>query len=128
MLYAVLTFIALQCLGDLIAAVASLPIPGMVIGMMLLLCALGIRSWWLGSQRAVPDALNRVAGTLHGHFGLLFVPAGVGVVANIDRLAADGLALLAAVLLSTAITIAATAAIAALRPKVVRPPETVPAE
>jgi holin-like protein len=128
MLYAVLTLIALQCLGDLIAAATSLPIPGMVIGLMLLLCSLGIRSWRLGSQRAVPDALNRVAGTLHGHFGLLFVPAGVGVVANIDRLETDGLALLAAVLLSTAVTIAITAMIAAWRPKVVHSPDTVAAE
>lgn len=128
MLYAILTLIAVQCLGDLIAAAIALPIPGMVIGLMLLLCCLGIRGWWLGSQRAVPDALNRVAGTLHGHFGLLFVPAGVGVVANIDRLATDGLALLAAVLLSTAVTIALTAMIAALRPKAVRSPEIVAAE
>src|SRR5262249_7686795 len=128
MLYAVLTLIALQCLGDLIAAAASLPIPGMVIGLMLLLCGLGVRSWRLGFQRVVPDALNRVAGTLHGHFGLLFVPAGVGVVANMDLLAADGLALLAAVLLSTAITIAVTATIASLRRKVVHSPETIPAE
>jgi holin-like protein len=128
MLYAVLTFIVLQCLGDLIAAGTSLSIPGTVIGLMLLLCGLGIRSWWLGSQRAVPDALSRAAGTLHGHFGLLFVPAGVGVVANMDRVAADGLALFAAVLLSTMITIAVTATIAALRPKVVHSSETIPAE
>lgn len=127
-MYAVLTLIALQSLGDLIAATASLPIPGTVIGLMLLLCGLGIRGWRLGSQRAVPDALNRAAGTLHGHFGLLFVPAGVGVVANMDRLAADGPALLAAVLLSTVITIAVTAAVAASRPKFVHSPETISAE
>lgn len=127
MLYAVLTLVALQCLGDLIAAAASLPIPGMVIGLMLLLCGLGIRSWRLGAERAVPDALNRVVGTLHGH-GLLFVPAGVGVVANIDRLETDGLALLAAVLFSTAVTIAITAMIAAWRPKVVHSPNTAAAE
>lgn len=128
MLYAVLTLVVLQCLGDLVAAAASLPIPGMVIGLMLLLCGLGIRSWRLGSQRAAPDALNRVAGTLHSHFGLLFVPAGVGVIANIDRLATDGLALLGAVLLSTTVTIAVTATIAAWRPKVVHSLDTLPAE
>jgi putative effector of murein hydrolase LrgA (UPF0299 family) len=115
MLYAVLTLVMLQCLGDLISAAASLPISGMVIGLMLLLSGLTIRSWWLGSERAVPEALNQVTGSLHGHFGLLFVPAGVGVVANIDRLQADGLALLATVLLSTAVTIAVTAVIASWR-------------
>lgn len=128
MLYAVLMLVALQCLGDLIAGAASLPIPGMVIGLMLLLCGLGLRGWWLGSQHAVPGALNRVAGTLHGHFGLLFVPAGVGVIANLDRIASSGLALLVVVLLSTAVTIAVTAMIVAWCPKVVHSPDTVAAE
>ena len=128
MLYAVLTLVMLQCLGDLISAAASLPISGMVIGLMLLLSGLTIRSWWLGSERAVPEALNDVTGRLHGHFGLLFVPAGVGVVANIDRLPEDGLALLAAILVSTAVSIAITAAIASWRPKVVKAPDTVTAE
>lgn len=128
MLYAVLTLVALQCVGDLIAAAASLPIPGMVIGLVLLVCGLGVRGWRLGFQHAVPEALNRTAGTLHGNFGLLFVPAGVGVVANLPRLAADGLALLGAVLLSTAITIAVTATIAAVRRKIVQAPETMSAD
>ena len=128
MLYAVLTLIALQFLGDLIASATALSIPGMVIGLMLLLCALAIRSWWLGSECAVPDELNSAAGTLHSHFGLLFVPAGVGVMANIDLLAANGLVLLVAVLLSTVATIAVTATVAALRPKVVGSPEVISAE
>jgi putative effector of murein hydrolase LrgA (UPF0299 family) len=112
----------------LVAAALSLPPPGIIIGLLLLLCGLGIRSWRLGAERAVPEALNRIAATLHGHFGLLFVPAGVGVVANIDRLAADGLALLTAVLLSTAVTIAVTAKIAAWQPKVVHSADTMAAE
>jgi len=128
MLYAVLALIALQCLGDLMAAVASLPIPGMAIGMMLLVCGLSIRGWWLGSQRAVPDVLNRLAGSLHGHFGLLFVPAGVGVVGNIDRLAAHAFALLGAVLLSTAATVAVSATIAGMRSKATRSADSVAAE
>jgi holin-like protein len=115
LLHTVLVLIALQCAGDLIAAAASVPIPGMVIGLVLLLAGLGIRGRRLGPQRAVPHALARIAETLHGHFGLLFVPAGVGVLANIGRLAANGPALLAAVLCSTALTIAVTATIAAGR-------------
>jgi holin-like protein len=127
-LYAMLILFALQCLGDLIAAAAALPIPGMVIGLVLLVFVLALRSRRLGAERAVPDALNRVAAGLHGHFGLLFVPAGVGVLANIHRLATDGLALLAAVLFSTAMTIALTALIAVWRPSVVRSPDAVAAE
>lgn len=111
MLFAVLALFALQFVGDLIAGVLPFPIPGMVIGLVLLLAALTVRRHWLGPERAVPDALSSVTSALHGHFGLLFVPAGVGVVANIDRLRVDGLALFGVVLLSTAATIGITAAI-----------------
>lgn len=127
MLYAILTLIALQCLGDLVATALSLPLPGMIIGLILLAFSFGFRSWWLGAEHAVPESLNRAAKTLHSHFGLLFVPAGAGVVANIDRLAADGLALLGAVLLATALTLAVTATVAAWRIKVVHSSDTVTA-
>ena len=128
MLHAVLMLVALQCFGDLISAAASLPIPGMVLGLVSLLSVLSLRGWRLGRERAVPDALNRVAGSLHGHFGLLFVPAGAGVMANIDMLATEGLPLLATVLLSTAATIATTATVAAWRSKVALSAGTATAE
>jgi holin-like protein len=68
MLRAILTLLALQCLGDEIATVASLPIPGMVIGMILLFSALSLRKWKLGDERAVPVALGRLANHLHSNF------------------------------------------------------------
>jgi putative effector of murein hydrolase LrgA (UPF0299 family) len=111
MLFAVLALFALQYAGDLVASVLPLPIPGAVIGLILLLTGVAIRSRWPGPRQAVPDALHGVTGVLHDHFGLLFVPAGVGVVANIDRLRADGPVLVGVVLLSTATAIAVTAAV-----------------
>lgn len=111
MLFAVLVLFALQYTGDLIASVLPMPIPGTVIGLILLLIGLAIRSRWPGPRQAVPEALQGVTGVLHGHFGLLFVPAGVGVAANIDQLRTDGLALVGVVLLSTAVAIGVTAAI-----------------
>ena len=89
---------------------------GVVIALLLLLSALTMRGWWLGPGRAVPDVLSRMAKALHDHFGLLFVPAGVGIVDNFGRLTAQVPALLAAVLLSTIATIAVTALVAARRP------------
>jgi holin-like protein len=117
MLLAFLALLALQCVGDEIATVASLPVPGMVIGMILLFSALGLRKWRLGDERAVPFALKRLANHLHGNLGLLFVPAGVGVTANIDVVIRDGLALIVVVMISTAITIIVTSIVAAWRPK-----------
>jgi holin-like protein len=113
MLHAILTLVALQLVGDLIADVTSLPVPGVVIGLVLLLVGLWIRRRVLGDEHAVPEELNRLSKGLHAHLGLLFVPAGAGVMANVDRLAEDGAALFAAVLISTAATIAVTALIVA---------------
>ena len=112
MLYAALALVAAQYLGDLIADTLSLPVPGIVIGLVLLLSVLGMRRWWKGPEHALPEVLDRVSKALHEHFGLLFVPAGVGIVDNFGRLAAHLSALLAVVLLSTSVTIAITAIIA----------------
>jgi holin-like protein len=113
MLYAALTLVAAQYLGDLAADTLSLPVPGVVIGLLLLLSALGLRRWWNGPEHALPDALDRVSKALHQHFGLLFVPAGVGIIDNFGRLAAHVSVLCAVVLLSTSVTIAVTAFVAA---------------
>lgn len=115
MLYAALTLVAAEYLGDLIADTFSLPIPGVVIGLLLLLSVLAFRGRRLGQDRAVPTPLSSVAKGLHDHFGLLFVPAGAGVAANVDRLATEAPALVVVLLLSTIATIAVTALIVAVR-------------
>jgi holin-like protein len=83
-----------------------------VIDLPLLPLVLAFRGRRLGRERAVPAWLIRVAKGLHDHFGLLFVPAGAGVVANIDRLAIEGPVLVVVLLLSTIATIGVTALIA----------------
>lgn len=111
MLKAIALLFILQCGGDLLAARASLPIPGMVIGLLLLL--LFLLSKGAEPESAISEDLNRTTKTLHDHFGLLFVPAGVGVMADAGRLAAHGAALLLVILLSTTTTISLGAAIVA---------------
>jgi holin-like protein len=115
MLHAILILVAAQFVGDLIADFASLPIPGMVIGLVLLLAGLWLRGRLPGAERAVPEQLSRAAKCIHDHFGLLFVPAGAGVMANADHLAVDGSTLVATVLISTVLTIALTALVIATR-------------
>ncbi len=91
-----------QLAGEVIARATGLPVPGPVIGMALLFAGLALRG-------AVPDGLQATAGGLLRHLALLFVPAGVGIMAHLSLLADEGWPILAALLGSTVITIAVTA-------------------
>jgi holin-like protein len=91
-----------QLAGELAARTAGLPVPGPVIGMLLLLA-------WLAYQGRVDDETSRVAGGLLEHLSLLFVPAGVGVVLHLDVIAAEWPAILAALFVSTFAAIVAAA-------------------
>lgn len=115
MLYAMLTFVGLDLLGDVIVDSTAIPVPGMVVGLLLLFGVLCVRGRMRGRDDAVPDVLNRTAKALHDNLGLLFVPAGAGILANKGGLAADGAGLLVAVLVSTLATIAITALVAGHR-------------
>jgi holin-like protein len=95
-----------QLAGELASHLLSLPVPGPVVGMVLLLVALELRpARW--------DDLRAASGGLLSHLSLLFVPAGVGVVQHLPRLAAEWLALALALLVSTAATLAVTGLVAA---------------
>jgi holin-like protein len=91
-----------QCGGEALARLAGLPVPGPVLGMALLFAALLFR-------RRVPDALGTAADGLAKHLSLLFVPAGVGVMLHAGRVAAEWLPIVAALVVSTAVALAATA-------------------
>lgn len=71
----------LQLLGTLLVAVLHLPVPGAVVGLVLLVAA-GARS--RGLLRRVEPAGD----PLLRHLQLLFVPPGVGIVTESSRLAA----------------------------------------
>jgi holin-like protein len=91
-----------QLVGEVIARLLELPVPGPVIGMLLLLGALLLRG-------AAPDTLRDTAQGLLSHLSLLFVPAGVGVIVHIGRLQDEWLAILATLVLSTILTLVLTA-------------------
>lgn len=102
MLRALTLILTCQLIGESLVLMLDLPLPGPVLGMLLLFAGLMLRA------RLAP-ALENTADTLLGHLPLFFVPAGVGVMAHWDRLAAHWPALLAAVLLGTLITLVVTA-------------------
>jgi len=91
-----------QCAGEVLVRLAGLPIPGPVAGMALLFAALLLR-------RQAPDAMKVSAGGLGQHLSLLFVPAGVGVMMYVAQVTDEWLPILAALVVSTVLAIAATA-------------------
>ena len=97
-----LTLLLFQGVGTALQAVLHIPVPGPVLGMALLAA-------WLLLRRRTPDpALAATAKTLLNCFGLLFVPAGVGVVAFLPLLRASWLPIAVALAGSTLLTLVAT--------------------
>jgi holin-like protein len=102
MLAAVTLLLTMQLLGEALARGLGLAVPGPVIGLALLALA------FAGSRR-LREAVEPTANGLLRHLSLLFVPAATGIVEHLPRLASEGLAIGAAVLLSTAASLAVTA-------------------
>lgn len=64
---------------------------------------------FLSVRRRVPENLGRTSHDLLANFSLLFVPAGAGIILHAARLEAEAFALIAALVGSTAVTIAVAA-------------------
>jgi holin-like protein len=102
MLQALATLLVFQTVGEVSSYALALPIPGPVLGMALLLAYL------LVNEKAVA-ALRPTCVELLKHLSLLFVPAGVGVMLHVARIASEWLPILVALLASTALAIVVTA-------------------
>lgn len=102
MLYAVATLFAFQLLGEFIARLSGLPLPGALIGTLLLLLALLF-------YKRLPKALEDTASVLLQNMMLLFIPVIAGVMQEFDHLRREWLPFVLACVLGSAITFAATA-------------------
>ena len=94
--------LVLQLIGEVLARLLSLPVPGPVIGMALLFFALLVRG------KPVPDTMSKAVGGLLEHLSLLFIPAGVGVILYLGVIADHWVTLSVTLLVSTLLTIAVT--------------------
>jgi holin-like protein len=103
MLAGLTALLVFQCIGEAIVYLTGLPVPGPVVGMLLLFVGLRLRG-------AIPGALTTAATGLLQHLSLLFVPAGVGVMLHFGRVAHEWPAIVTAILVSTILTIGVTAA------------------
>ncbi len=100
-----------QLIGEAIAHGLSLPVPGPVIGIILTVIAIAVRNRVSALDDTATDApLGSAADALLKHMGLLFVPAGVGVVQQLGLLADNSLAVIVAIAGSTVLTMLATVA------------------
>jgi len=86
-----------QLAGEVIVRLAGLPLPGPVVGMMILFLGLVIRG-------RIPTGLDSAAKAILGNFALLFIPASVGVMVHVKTIATEAWPIAAALVGSTALT------------------------
>ena len=92
--------LVLQSVGELLSRGLSLPFPGPVVGMVLLLAALHFEP--------VREPVAACADFLLSHLSLLFVPVGVGVMTHLSLVSQYGARILLAVVVSTLVGLGVT--------------------
>jgi len=101
-----------QLAGEVFVRALGLPMPGPVIGLMLLLTLLMARDRFAVLARGPlqGDGVESASRGLLANLSLLFVPAGVGVVQKLDLVAEHGIAFLGVLAVSVLVTLLVTVA------------------
>lgn len=102
MIHTFAVLLIFQTLGEGLAFAFSLPIPGPVIGMLLLFC-------YLVARPRTADTLAPTTLEFLKHLSLLFIPAGVGIMVHAERVAAEWLPIVVALVASAAVSLVVTA-------------------
>jgi putative effector of murein hydrolase LrgA (UPF0299 family) len=102
--------LACQLAGEVIARGLALPLPGPVVGLIILvaLLLLAERRHLVENATVHETWLGKVSNGLLAALGVMFVPAGVGVIQQLGLLREEGLALFAALIVSTVLTLIVT--------------------
>ncbi len=104
MLHGFLILIGCQLIGEIIVGVSGLPVPGPVLGMILLFIS-------LLTTGNVSEGLAQAGDGLLKYIGLLFVPAGAGISAYLGLIAKHWDVILLASVTSTILTLITCAAL-----------------
>ena len=101
-----------QLAGEIFVRALGLPVPGPVVGLLLLFVILLLRDRAALLERGplAGEAVPQVAKTMLANLSLLFVPAGVGVVQQLDLISQHGLAIFGVLAASVLITLLVTVA------------------
>ena len=102
MLSSIAIVLGYQVVGELISRLTGIPVPGPVIGMVLMLLSFLIKDNLIGFVRPT-------AGVLLANLSLLFVPAGVGIMRHGQRFLDEGVGIMVTLVLSTVIAMLVTA-------------------
>lgn len=88
-----------QVLGEALSRLFGLPVPGPVLGMVLMLFAFFLKD-------NLVDEIRPTAGVLLANMSLLFVPAGVGIMRHGERFMNEGIGIVVTIMASTLIAMA----------------------
>jgi len=101
-----------QLIGEVFARALHLPVPGPVIGLVVLLLLLFARDRFnlLARGPLKGEGVEHVSRGMLANLSLLFIPAGVGVVQKLDLLAEHGVAIILILAVSVVVTLLATVA------------------
>lgn len=102
MIGSIAALLILQLVGTIVIRLTGIPLPGPVVGMLLLFLYL----LWRGTT---PQPLEATTRGLLANLGLLFVPAGVGIITHLNAVADQWLALVVTLVASAVIAIVVTA-------------------
>lgn len=94
MLRGLAILLVFQSLGEVCVRATGLTVPGPVVGMVLLFVFLVLR-------KSPPGSLTQAADGLLSHLAIFYIPAAVGVMLYAQPLAEQGIAWIAAILVST---------------------------
>jgi len=90
-----------QLAGEVFVVATGVPLPGPVVGMVILFFGLLLRG-------EIPMRLERLGQGLLSNLSLLFVPAGVGVMIHAELVGSEIIPIAVSLLLSTLLTIVVT--------------------
>ncbi|SHK44523.1 CidA/LrgA family protein [Paramaledivibacter caminithermalis] len=88
-------------LGEFIRKIFNLPLPGNVLGMIILLCLLSLKIIKV-------ETIDDISNFMLEHLPFFFIPGGVSLISNLELLKSKGLIILLICLISTAIVMIVT--------------------
>ncbi|WP_420134826.1 CidA/LrgA family protein [Rhodopseudomonas sp.] len=99
-----------QLAAEVVVRALALPLPGPVVGLLFLLLLLLARDrfGWLAIGPLRDNGVENASKGMLAHLSLLFVPAGVGVIQQLDMIASHGIAIALVLAGSVLITLLAT--------------------